>query len=103
MIKGNGKKGYILQYIDSFNSKPIDPRELEIEVNNVKKNLGDVLDELDSNTFSTQKELNELKISYRTNMRKLIGIIEVLTNQTELNNMNINDLKAMKEENKDEE
>ena len=103
MIKGNGKKGYILQYIDSFNSKPIDPRELEIEINNVKKNLGDVVDELDSNTFSTQKELNELKISYRTNMRKLIGIIEVLTNQTELNNMNINDLKAMKEEIKYEE
>ena len=102
MIKGNGKKGYILQYIDAFNSKPIDPRELEIEINNVKRNLGDVLDELDSNTFSTQKELNELKISYRTNMRKLIGIIEVLTNQTELNNMNINDLKAMKEEIKDE-
>lgn len=103
MIKGNGKKGYILQYIDSFNSKPIEPRELEIEVNNVKKNLGDVLDSLSDDTFSTQKELDELKISYRTNMRKLIGIIEVLTNQTELNNMNINDLKAMKEEIKDEE
>ena len=103
MIKGNGKKGYILQYIDSFNSKPIDPRELEIEVNGTKKNLGDVLDALDSDTFSIQKELNELKISYRKNIRKLVNIIDILANQTELNNMNINDLKTMKEEIKDEE
>lgn len=102
MIKGNGKKGYILQYIDSFNSKPIDPRELEIVVNGTRKNLGDVLDTLDSDTFSIQKELNELTISYRKNIKKLVSIIEILANQTALNNMQINDLKDIKEEIKDE-
>ena len=30
--------------------------------------------------------------------KKLLNIIEILVNQTELNNMNINDLKAIKEE-----
>ena len=117
MIKRKPRKGDILIYVDGFNQYPISINDLEIEVGQVavseltkekkviagiNKKLGVVLSQVVNELDDTKKELNELKTSYRKNMKTLVNIIEILTNQTELNNMNINDLKTIKEEIKDE-
>ena len=109
MIKNKPKKGNILVYSDEFdNQKAISPDELLIFLGTVVKNeqtgekkvgtgtlkkLGVVLSEQINEVEQLQKELNELKISYRKNMKTLVDIISVLTSQTELNNMNINNIK----------
>lgn len=109
MIKNKPKKGNIEVYADEYNNtKAISPDELLIFVGTVVKNeltgdkkvgtgtlkkLGVILSEQQDTIESLQKELNELKISYRKNMKTLVDIISVLTSQTELNNMNINNIK----------
>ena len=117
MIKNKPKKGDILIYVDSFNQIATRPEDLEMEIGQVvkseftgekkvvagiKKKICIVISDLVNELDKTQKELSELKISYRKNMKTLVNIIDVLTNQTELNNMQLNDLKTIKEEIKDE-
>ena len=117
MIKRKPRKGDILIYVDGFNQYPISINDLEIEVGQVavseltkekkviagiNKKLGVVLSQVVNELDDTKKELNKLKTSYRKNMKNLVNISEILINQTELNNMNINDLKTIKEEIKDE-
>ena len=109
MIKNEPKKGNIEVYIDEYGStKAISPDELLIFIGTVVENsqthekkvgtgnlkkLGVVISEQQNEIDTLQKELNELKISYRKNMKTLVDIISVLTSQTELNNMNINNIK----------
>ena len=113
MIKSNPKKGDILVYTDSMNQKPVQVNDLIVYVGTIvvdadtkekkigsgtPKKLGVLLTEQQDAIDSLQKEVNNLTRTYRQNTKKLVNIIEILVNQTELNNMNINDLKAIKEE-----
>ena len=112
MIINIPNKGDMLIYVDSNTQKAINPNDLLIYVGTiilddkgnkklgtaVPKKLGVVLSDLTNDLDKTQKELNELKISYRKNIKTLVSIIEILANQTALNNMNINDLKTITEE-----
>ena len=113
MIIGKPEKGDILIYTDYDKEKPIKPNKLIIYVGTVvedsntglkkvgsglPKELGVVISELVNETDSLRKELSELKYSYRKNMKLLVEIIDVLTSQTQLNNMNINDLKQNMED-----
>lgn len=113
MIINNPKKGMIFVVCDEFgNQKAISPDELLVitgtvinDENNKKKvgvgtpkKLGVVLSELIDETEKTQKELNELKISYRKTVNVLINICDVLVNQAVINNIDIQDLKANMEE-----
>lgn len=98
----NYKKDWVFVVDDpkAHTSKPVDVKKLIVRTIDEKtleikeQFLGDIL-------FDHQKQINALKEDrqrYKNNMQKLLAIIEVLVNQTELNNMNINDLKAIKEE-----
>ena len=108
MIIGNPEKGDILIYTDYDKQKPIKPNKMIIYVgtvvedsntgqkkvgSGVPKELGVVVSELVNEVDTLNKELSELKLSYRKNMKLLVDIIDVLTSQTQLNNMNINDIK----------
>ncbi len=57
------------------------------------KELGVFLSEKDNEIDSLRKELSELKTSYRKNMKYLLNIIEILIGQTELNGLNLSELK----------
>ena len=112
MINNLPNKGDILIYVDSSTQKAINPNDLLIYIGTIitdkngnkkigtatPKKLGVVLSDLTNELDSTKKELNELKISYRKNIKTLVSIVEILANQTALNNMNINDLKTITEE-----
>ena len=113
MIKNNPKKGDILVYTDSMNQKYVQVNDLIVYIGTIvvdvdtkekkvvtgtPKKLGVLLTEQENRIDSVEKELNNLTRTYRRNTKKLLSIIEILVNQTELNNMNINDLKAIKEE-----
>ena len=113
MLKNNPKKGDVLVFTDSFNQKPVQVNDLIVYVGTIvvdpdtkekkvgsgtPKKLGVLLTEQQDAIDSLQKEVNSLTRTYRQNTKKLLNIIEILVNQTELNNMNINDLKAIKEE-----
>lgn len=113
MIKNNPKKGDILVYTDSMNQKYVQVNDLIVYVGTIvvdadtkekkvgsgtPKKLGVLLTEQQDAIDNLQKEVNNLTRIYRQNTKKLLNIIEILVNQTELNNMNINDLKSIKEE-----
>ena len=113
MLKSNPKKGDILVYIDSMNQKPVQVNDLIVYVGTIvtdldtkekkvvtgtPKKLGVLLTEQENRIDSLEKDLFKQQATYRKNTKKLLSIIEILVNQTELNNMNINDLKAIKEE-----
>lgn len=113
MILNNAKKGDILVYVDSLNQKYVSVSDLIVYTGTIvvdadtkekkigsgtPKKLGVLLTEQQDAIDSLQKELNNLTRTYRLTTKKLVNIIEILVNQTELNNMNINDLKAIKEE-----
>jgi hypothetical protein len=109
MIKNKPKKGNIEVYADEYNNtKAISPDELIIYVGTVvedvntkqlkvgsgiPKKLGVIISQQQNRIDTLEKELSELKYSYRKNMKMLVDIIGVLTSQTQLNNMNINDIK----------
>jgi hypothetical protein len=118
MIINMPKKGDILVYTSTDKQKAINPNDLLvytgviIEDSQTKEKkvasgtpiqLGVLLSTLVDDRDNIAKELNELKISYRKNIKKLVSIIEILANQTALNNMQINDLKNIQKEVKDEE
>lgn len=113
MILNNAKKGDILVCVDSLNQKYVSVSDLIVYVGTIvvdadtkekkigsgtPKKLGVLLTEQQNAIDSLQKEVNTLTRTYRQNTKKLLNIIEILVNQTELNNMNINDLKAIKED-----
>ena len=113
MIKNSPKKGDILVFVDSMNQKYVNVNDLIVYVGTIvvdpdtnekkvgsgtPKKLGVLLTEQQDTIEALQKEVNDITRTYRQNTKKLVNIIEILVNQTELNNMNINDLKAIKEE-----
>ena len=113
MLKNNPKKGDVLVFTDSFNQKPVQVNDLIVYVGTIvtdadtgekkvgsgtPKKLGVLLTEQQNAIESLEKDLFSPQKTYRRNTKKLLDIIEILVNQTELNNMNINDLKAIKEE-----
>ena len=108
MIMGSPEKGDIIIYTDYDKQKPIKPSELIIYVGTVvedvntkqlkvgsgiPKKLGVIISQQQNRIDTLEKEVSELKYSYRKNMKMLVDIIGVLTSQTQLNNMNINDIK----------
>lgn len=106
---GNGKKYDLQCLIDPATQQKgwISPSDLIIFVGTVitddkgnkkvgsaiGKNLGVFLSEKDNEIDSLRKEINELKTTYRKNMKELSKIIEILIGQTELNGLNLSELK----------
>ena len=60
--------------------------EKENEIRETKKELRE-----------TKKELSDLKINYKKNMKILIGVINVLVAQTEINSLDLNELLDMED------
>lgn len=112
MIKNKPKKGDIEVFVDDFsNTKGIQPDELLVYVGTVIKNeftnekkvgtgvpkkLGVILSELIDNQERLEKQFDELKADYKKNTKILVDVLSVLTSQTELNNMTINELNELK-------
>lgn len=121
MLKNNPKTGDILIYVDSINQKAINPSDLSIIVGRVVtcesedgktykkvgtgtfKKLGVVVSEHDDEIARLNKELNFEKTKNRKIMTKLTSMVEILINQAVLSDIQINELKAIKEEINNEE
>jgi len=57
------------------------------------KELGVFLSEKDDEIDKLRKEISEFKTTYRKNTKYLLSIIEILIGQTELNGLNLSEIK----------
>lgn len=109
MARNNGKKFDIPFLLDPVTQSKgwIAPSDLIIFVGTVVtddkgnkkvgsavgKNLGVFLSEKENEIDTLRKEISELKTTYRKNMKELKKIIEILIGQTELNGLNLSEIK----------
>lgn len=105
----NGKKYDLVYLLDTTTQAKgyISPSDLIIFVGTVIKDdkgnkkvgtatpqtLGVFLSEKEKEIDSLRKEVSELKTTYRKNMKELSKIIKILIGQTELNGLNLSELK----------
>lgn len=109
MAKFNGNK-YDLRYLNdpiTQETRWISPSDLMIFIGTVVtdkdgnkkvgsavgKKLGVFLSEKDNEIDSLRKEITEFKTTYRKNTKYLLSIIEILIGQTELNGLNLSEIK----------
>ncbi|MCR5112722.1 MAG: hypothetical protein K6A63_02165 [Acholeplasmatales bacterium] len=104
----NGKKGDIVMLIDPITQKKqyISPSNVIIYTGTVvtdekgnksvgtatPKQLGVFLSEKDAEIASLTKELSQFKTSTRKSFKKLVSVLEILVGQTEVNNLDINEI-----------
>ena len=109
MARTNGKKFDIPYLIDPITQQRgwIAPSDLMIFIGTVitdekgnkkvgsavGKQLGVFLSEKENEIDSLRKELGEFKATTRKNTRYLLKIIEILIGQTELNGLNLQEIK----------
>ena len=116
MIINSPNKGDILIYVDSTKQKAINPSDLLVVVGTVVtvenddgttykkvgsgtfKKLGVVLSELVDENDAIKRELNSEKIKNKKILNMLTNMVEILVNQAVLSDIQINELKAIKEE-----
>ena len=109
----NGKKYDIPMLIDPISQQQswISPSNLVIFVGTVitdekgnkkvgsavPKELGVFLSEKDNEILKLNKEISDLKINYRKNMKKLVDVLNILVGQTELNALDLNEILDMED------
>lgn len=102
-----GTKGDLVMLVDPITKATsyISPSNVIVYVGTVKeengikkvelgtpKQLGVFLSEKDKEIRDTRLELDQLKINYRKNMKKVIDVLHILVGQTELNSLDLNEL-----------
>ena len=109
----NGKKGNIAILIDPLAQKQkwVSPNDLNVYIGTVKTDekgnktvsagtlttLGVFLSEKDDEITELKKEVNDLKVNYRKNIKKLVDVLNILVGQTELNALDLNELLDMED------
>ena len=112
-IRNNGKKYDIPSLIDPVTKATcwISPTNMVIYVGTVvtdekgnkkvgsavPKELGVFLSEKDDEISKLKKEISDLKINYRKNMKKLVKVLNILVGQTEVNALDLNEILDMED------